>query len=272
MDKEILMQAGLSEIQAKIYLYLIENGQKTASEIAKGVDENRTTVYSALEKLEKSEIVSQKDRGKISAYIPNHPSILESLAEKRLRQMARQARNLESNLPSLINFYNEHQNEPGTQTFYGKEGVKIIWDKIIATKKTFYFVRSRYDNTVDEEGFEQFKLSRIQNNINAENITTSEFSKDIDNKEMEKNFLLTRTLLPHGEYVSLVEIDLFGDNVAFINYEKNSMSTIIESPEIADAMRQFFLFSKKYIRKATDQAILNKQPKEKSPGSLPEDD
>ncbi len=271
MDKEILMQAGLSEIQAKIYLYLIENGQKTASEIAKGVDENRTTVYSALEKLEKTGIISQKDRGKISAYIPNHPSVLESLAEKRLRQMARQARNLESNLPSLINFYNEHQNEPGTQTFYGKEGIKIIWDKIIATKKTFYFVRSRYDNTVDKEGFKQFVSSRVKNNIKAENITASEFSNEISNKDMEKNYLLTRTFLPHGEYDSPVEIDIFGDNVAFINYEKNSMSTIIESPEIADAMRQFFLFSKKYIRKNTDQDELSKVPKEKSPGSLPED-
>jgi hypothetical protein len=29
------------------------------------------------------------------------------------------------------------------------------------------------------------------------------------------------------------------------------MSTLIESPEIADAMRQMFLFAKKYIRKAT---------------------
>ena len=31
------------------------------------------------------------------------------------------------------------------------------------------------------------------------------------------------------------------------------MSTLIESPEIADAMRQMFLFAKKYIRKATNQ-------------------
>ncbi|MDO5475336.1 MAG: helix-turn-helix domain-containing protein, partial [Candidatus Saccharibacteria bacterium] len=96
MDTGILTQAGLSEIQAKIYLYLIRHGQRTPSEVANGIDENRTTVYSALEKLEKLGVVSQKDKGKVIAYVPNHPSRLESLAEKRLRSVARQAKNLES--------------------------------------------------------------------------------------------------------------------------------------------------------------------------------
>lgn len=264
MDTEILIQAGLSEIQAKIYLYLIENGQKTPAEIAEGIDENRTTVYSALEKLEKSEIITKKDRGKISAYIPNHPSALEGLAEKRLRQMARQARSLEGNLPSLINFYNEHQSEPGVQTFYGDEGVKMIWDKVIATKAPYYFVRSRFDELTNKETLEEFKKRRISAKITSEDITPSEFASNT-NKEMRDKLLLTRTLLPPENYDSPVEIDIFGDNVAFINFEKNGMSTLIESPEIADAMRQFFLFSKKYIRKATDQDDLDNLPIANSP-------
>ena len=117
MNTELLMQTGLSEVQAKIYLYLIKHGQSTPTEIATGVDENRTTVYSAAEKLEKMGIISQKDKGKVAAYIPNHPSVLESIAEKRLRVVARQVKNLEGNLPSLINYYNEYQSTPGATTF-----------------------------------------------------------------------------------------------------------------------------------------------------------
>ena len=71
MDTEILVQAGLSEIQAKIYLYLVVHGQSTPTEIASKINENRTTVYAAAEKLEKLGIISQKDRGKIVGnYIP----------------------------------------------------------------------------------------------------------------------------------------------------------------------------------------------------------
>lgn len=252
MNTEVLTQTGLSEIQAKIYLYLIRYGQSTPSEIAKRLEENRTTVYSALERLEKLGIITQKDKGKIAAYTPNHPSVLEKLAERRLRSVARQAKNLESSLPYLINYYNEHQHEPGATTFYGQEGIKMIYDKIIATGETFYFVRSRHDEVANREVLEEFKQSRVKAGIDSEDITPSEFTTNT-NKEMKQKFLLTRTLLPPDEYDSPVEIDIFGNNVAFINYEKNGMSTLIESPEIADAMRQFFLFAKKYIRKATDQ-------------------
>lgn len=257
MDIEILKQAGLTELQAKIYLYLIKHGQSTPSQIATGLNEGRTTIYSATQRLEALGIISQKDKGKISAYVPNHPSILERLAEQRLRAIARQAKNLEANLPALINFYNEHQNEPGTTTFYGQEGIKMIWDKVIATKAPYYFVRSRYDEIADHDALEDFKKARVEANIISEDITPSEFTSNT-NKDSQK-WLLTRTLLPPDEYDSPVEIDIFGDNVAFLNYAKNGMSTLIESPEIADAMRQFFLFAKKYIRKATNQSDLDKK-------------
>lgn len=258
MNTELLVQTGLSEVQAKIYLYLIKHGQSTPTEIATGVDENRTTVYSAAEKLEKLGIITKRDRGKVAAYVPNHPSVLEGIAEKRLRKVARQTRNLEGNLPSLINYYNEHQSTPGATTFYGKEGVKMIWDKVIATKEPYFFVRSRYDESADREALEEFKNARVAAQIQSQDITPSEFTHN-SNSVLKEKFLLERTLLPPNEYDSPVEIDIFGNNVAFINYSKDGMSTLIESPEIADAMRQMFLFAKKYIRKATNQDELNKQ-------------
>lgn len=256
MDTELLVQTGLSIVQAKIYLYLIQHGQSTPAEIATGVGENRTTVYSAVEKLEALGIITKKNKGKISAYTPNHPSVLESIAEKRLRKVARQAKNLEGNLPALINYYNEHQSTPGATTFYGMEGIKMIWDKVIATKAPYYFVRSRFDEVADKEMLEEFKKNRAEAGIVSEDITPSEFTNN-KNKEMLEKFLLTRTLLPPDEYDSPVEIDIFGDNVAFINFNKNGMSTLIESPEIADAMRQMFLFAKKYIRQSTNQGALD---------------
>lgn len=246
-----MVQIGLSQVQAKIYLYLIQEGQRTPTEIANAISENRTTVYSAAGKLEKLGLISKKDRGKVSAFIPNHPSALETIAEKRLRLVTKQIKNVESNLPTLINYYNEYQSTPGATTLYGREGVKMIWDKVIATKAPYYFVRSRYDEVANKEDLDHFKKARIEADIHAENITPSEFASY--DKEEAKKWLLTRTFLPPNEYDSPIEIDIFGDNVAFINYDKNGMSTLIESPEIADAMRQMFLFAKKYIRKTTNQ-------------------
>lgn len=263
MDTDVLKQAGLTELQAKIYLYLIKHGQSTPSQIATGLNESRTTIYSATQRLEALGIISQKDKGKISAYTPNHPSVLEHLAEQRLRAIARQAKNLEANLPSLINFYNEHQNEPGATTFYGQEGVDLVREKVLTTKDKLYFIRSPYDenNKTDPEKLAEHRIARTSANQESENITPSEFI-NTSNKYAKEHFLLDRTLLPPNEYDSPIEIDIFGDNVAFVNYANNGMSTLIESPEIADAMRQFFLFAKKYIRKATDQSDLDYKEKD----------
>lgn len=258
MNEDLLVQFGFSNIQAKVYLYLIRHGRSTPTEIANGIHEKRTTVYSAAERIEKLGIISKKTKGKIVAFTPNHPAVLERIAERRLRIVAREAKNLENSLPSLINYYNEHQGSPGATTLYGQEGIQMIWDKVIATGAPYYFIRSRYDTLANMESLEQFKLARVEAGIESDDITPSEYSNN-SNKEMHDKYLLTRTLLPPYEYDSPVEIDIFGDNVAFINYTKNGMSTLIESPEIADAMRQFFLFAKKYIRKATDQDELDKQ-------------
>ena len=132
----------------------------------------------------------------------------------------------------------------------------MIWNKVIATKKPYYFVRSKYDKITDHEMLEDFRNRRVEAGIQSEDISSSEFVIKTNAEALQK-FLLNRTLLPPDEYDSPVEIDIFGDNVAFIDFSDNGMSTLIESPAIADAMRQMFLFAKKHIRRSTNQDELD---------------
>lgn len=254
MDIEILKSMGLSETSGRIYLHLIERGQQTPTEMAEALGEKRPTIYAAVKKLVAMGIVSQKDRGKIAAYVPNHPAALEVLAEKRLRVAAKQSRNLEVNLPTLINYYNERQTQPGVTTFYGAEGVRLVRRKIVAMGQPLYFVRSPFDDREDADGMAQYIKDRVAAKIPAENISPSEYTNY--SEAQQKAWLLDRTLLPPDEYDSPVEIAIFGDDVAFIDHGKDALSTVVESPAIADAMRQFFQFSKKYLAKSTDQAAL----------------
>ena len=127
----------------------------------------------------------------------------------------------------------------------------MIHDKILANRKNLYFIRSLY---VKKKHYEGFKEKRIEAGIEVEEITPADFTPNNQQWSKERKV----TFIPSNEYNSPIGIDIFGDNVAFINY-KNGMSTLIESPEIADAMRQFFLFSRKFIKKATDQKALDNE-------------
>jgi sugar-specific transcriptional regulator TrmB len=254
---DIVKESGLTDLQARIYVHLIKSGQQTPNEIAKALQEHRTTVYSAVEKLTQLDIAKKEIKGKIAAYAPNHPSSLELLAEKRLRIAARQTKTLARSFHDLINFYNEHQHAPGITTYYGTEGAQLIRHKILDENATLYFIRSPYDTHEDPESILKYIEARIKKNIHAESISPSDHTKIP--KDQTTKWLQTRTLLPPKEYDSPVEIAIFGDKVAFIDHSQNAMSTLIDSPNIANAMKQFFQFAKKHIERSTDQpALLSK--------------
>ncbi|MDR2063939.1 MAG: helix-turn-helix domain-containing protein [Candidatus Nomurabacteria bacterium] len=267
MDTEALKSAGLTDLQARIYLHLIERGEQTPTEIARALSENRTTIYSAADKLASLNIVKKTEKGKITAFAPTHPSNLETLAEKRLRIVARQTKSLESALPSLINFYNEHQHAPGVTTYYGTEGAAIIRQKILDENATLYFVRSPYDNHENPEALYKYRQARINKNIHAESLSPSEHTRFP--KSQSEKWLQDRTLLPPKDYDSPVEIAIFGTKVAFIDHSRDAMSTLIDSPTIADAMRQFFRFARKYIERSTDQSALSSKVEQRAHTSHP---
>jgi len=56
--------------------------------------------------------------------------------------------------------------------------------------------------------------------------------------------------------------------MAFIDHDNDGMSTLIESQNIADAMRQVFQFAKKHVEASSDQDelfnVANKPPCSKS--------
>ena len=57
---------------------------------------------------------------------------------------------------------------------------------------------------------------------------------------IDRQWLYTRTWLPEGSYNAPVEIDVYGNKVALLSFENEAIGTVIQSPQIADAMRQLF--------------------------------
>jgi len=56
--KEELMEIGLDEHEAEVYLFLLKNKNQTANEISKEMKINRSVVYSILERLIRKGLVS----------------------------------------------------------------------------------------------------------------------------------------------------------------------------------------------------------------------
>lgn len=259
-DTTILRKAGLTESQAKGYLALVEHGSLTPAKLAEHTGESRTNGYMICEKLEKLGLATKND-GKTTTYSPTHPSALETLAERRRKALVRNEEAVRSGMGELLDFFYTHQSTPGVETFYGERGIEKIRERTLRKGQELLFVRSPHDSSLDAEALKRFIGDRVQAGIAAQSIASNQHSTTSSREQLDA-WLLDRTLVPGDIYSAPVEIDIFGDTVAFIDFENDGMSTLITSETIAEAMRQLFQLAKQAVDATTDQEQLLREKAE----------
>lgn len=255
-DTTILRKAGLTESQAKGYLALIEHGALSPAELAEKTGESRTNGYMICEKLVSLSLATKKD-GKKSVYTPNHPSALEALAEKRRKILVRNEQEVKSGLSSLIDMFYTTTEMPGARTLQGIEGIKEVYADTLKTKQDIYFIRTIADEIdLGLDYLNNYRKKRAELGINTYALTpATKTAKERMNSGEDKKMLLHRTLIPNGEYTAPVEVDIYSSKVAFISFGETQMATIIDSPPIAEAMRQLHAMIQYAHRDSTQQAL-----------------
>jgi sugar-specific transcriptional regulator TrmB len=233
----LVRRAGLSVSQAKCYLAFIEHGVLSPTEVAARTGESRTNSYMICEKLEQLGLLIRKE-GKKLAYFPAHPSALETLAEKRRKIMMRNEQAVKQNLSPLIDLFYASTEMPGTRTLQGIDGIKEVYQDTLRVKQDLYLLRSIHDTPVmGINFFNEYKAKRAANGIHTFALTPDSLEV-VHNQRFDEKLLITRTILPKGYYTGAVEIDVYGSKVALISFGDTQMATIIDSPPIAEAMRQ----------------------------------
>lgn len=238
-ETTILRKAGLTESQAKGYLALIEHGSLSPVELAEKTGETRTNGYMICEKLERLGLATKKDDKK-AVYAPNHPSALEALAEKRRKVTQKAEQYIKNNMNPLIDMFYAASELPGARTLDGIDGIKEIYLDTLRVKQDIYFLRTTSDEVdLGVEYLNTYRRERAKLGINTYGLTPSTKSaiERLGSNE-DKQMLFHRTLLPPNSYTAPVEIDIYGSKSAFISFGDTQMAIVIDSPPMAEAMRQ----------------------------------
>ncbi len=239
MDTTLLRKAGLTESQAKGYLALIEHGALSPADLAEKTNESRTNGYMICEKLEQLGLATKKD-GKKAVYIPNHPSTLETLAEKRRKTVTRNEQEVKQGLSPLIDLFYQHTELPGTRTMQGVEGIKTLYAEVLLEKAPVYLIRTRADNAVlGYEYINEHRHKRAKLGIPTHALTPFT-PRAYESSVNDAALLFHRRWYTKELYEAPVEFQVFGTKVALIAYGEDQMVTIIQSPPIAEAIRQLF--------------------------------
>jgi sugar-specific transcriptional regulator TrmB len=261
MYEQSLTQAGLYLEQAQIYELLLKNGPQKAGKIAKNTGITRSLVYRILEELIKMKLVKKDAKSaKVAIFSPNHPMELQNLAEKKERQAKNAQMALESILPLLSSEFNLMTGKPNIQFFEGFEGLKKIYDDILKTNQDFLLIRAGEEpiflTEVVPKLINTFIKKRVQQNIHVQSITPMDKITQ-ERKEKDKALLAQRTLVDKEDYTAPVEINIYGNKVAFLSYAKELIGFIIESPQIAQSLKELFLLIKKGAKTSSDNQIEN---------------
>lgn len=242
MTPQLLQEIGLNPTQAQTYLVLVESGSLTASAIADKIGQQRTTVYMALQSLERLGLAELTPGTKVKAYQATNPIALEKLSEERRRAVLETEHKIKQNLPAMLSYYYSFTERPGVRMVEGVEGLKEIYRDTLRAKQDIYLLRTTADvPSLSLEYLDKYREKRAKLGINTYALTPdTPIAHQNQTSGADQTMLFHRTMLPAHAYTAPVEVDVYGNKTAFMMFGEDIMGVIVDSPALAEAMRQVF--------------------------------
>ena len=233
-----LKEYGLTENEAKIYLFLLEQVESSIYEIAKGISVPRTTVYATIETMIKSGLLQSFKKNNVLYITPANPTqLIQQLEEKR--------KIVDEILPELKALAETSDIKPVVKLYTGREGLITVFEDILETleKKKLKHLYAATDLDVIEylaDYFPNWLTRRVGLGVFT-NMIIPESAKS--QKAYYAGSFREARFLP-GKFGFEVSMDIYGDKIAFFSLKGgNIYSVIIESPTISKMFLQFFNFT-----------------------------
>src|SRR3989344_2084330 len=243
MNEKILTNVGLTQEQAKIYLFLLDQGFSPAKIIALKTGIGRALTYKVLEQLVVQKRAKKRENlGKTPLFFPTHPQHLKDFVDKKQQTTEQAVAGLSSIFGTLTSEFNMLLGKPNVQFFEGVDGLKKIHDDILETEQEIRIISSPI-----EERSEVIHLIREQiekqaaKNIQTKAITTDQSGRIFAFPVSEdEKYLVTRKIVPQEHLTVPAQIIVYGDKVTITNFKESIISVLIDSKYVADTFRVMF--------------------------------
>lgn len=243
MTEDQLQQLGLPPSQAKAYILLVREGKLTPNQLVAKTGESRTNAYMVLDKLVQLGLAYKDDVSKKLVYRVSSPVGLQKLAERqRAVAFATEAKIREA-MPQLLKFFHEHRTQPGVRFLQGRAGLKEVYQDHLKTGGDICVFRTPLDESYYGDDLYGYMEERAKRGIKVDLISPHQPGTEQYHQE---NLPLNRemTWIPEEAYTAPVEISMYNSRVAITSFGEEAVAMLIESPQIAQAMREIFAMAK----------------------------
>lgn len=233
-----LQSFGLSEKEVDVYVALLELGKGSVTKISQKAGINRTTGYDILGSLVNKKLVSVSGKEPKQEYAAEPPTAITEYLKRRISQTEEFIRKAKEIEPELVTLH-AIENRPRVRFYEGNEGLEYAYEDTLTSSETIRAYASVEDvqNTLPNYFPEYFKR-RAQKNIRIRAIfpRTAAALELIKHNGEEKREAL---LVPADTFNFSPEINIY-DNKIMIADWREKLGIIIESAEIADAMKKIY--------------------------------
>lgn len=219
---------GLTRLESKVYLTLLDIGPSIAGIITRKSGIHRRSVYDALERL--------IEKGLVGYIVKNNRKYFEASNPDKLLELLKEKEELlQEKMPQLKVKYERTIEKSETLFFKGKNGLKTIFEDQLSIKKEILILgASPLAREILQYYFHWYDKRRIAKKIKIKLIYNESERKRRPIKLAEVKYLPI-------EYRSPAAMNIYGERVAIIHWNKeNPFVILIKDKEIAGGYRNYF--------------------------------
>lgn len=237
IDLNAFEEIGLTKREVKVYLALLELGSTTIGRILEKTLIPSSKIYEILSRLENKGLVSHiKIEGKRNYQAADPKSVLTFLDEKRAK--------ISEIMPELLEKQKFSGKKQSVEMFEGNQAIFNMLRNIIENSKprdlylAFTHGEEHQNETINifyKNFIKRRKEKKLDIKLLANNSIKKLFQELYTKKEFQETSIkFTDFNFPHG-------MTIFKDNIIMITWKENPTAVKIQSNQIADEFRNFFL-------------------------------
>lgn len=231
MEAKDLLDAGLTENQAKVYLEVLKTPGQTGGSISKKVSIDRSFVYNILDSLTDKGLVSHIVKERNRLYYPSDPeNLLKEIEEKKNR--------VSIAVEKLKSIKEQTKSEQSVKVYEGKAGLKAYIRDFLESDS--FETLGGGGNLKILEAL-KYEYPHYLKEFNKKKIKGKLITSPQNKKIMKKIYLKSKVEIKTFEGLkSGVNFTIFKDKLAIYSAEEKPFVIIIEDKNIAQALKDYF--------------------------------
>jgi sugar-specific transcriptional regulator TrmB len=237
--KKLLLEIGFSTKETDVHLAILVLGRGTASKIAREAHILRTTVYEILSSLFNKGLVTLSGREPKQEYVAESPDRLQEYISKQLEKKQKDLKQAETILIPQLKSIHNLDNRPKVMFYEGVEGIEKVYEDTLTSTESIRAYASVGDMHAGLPGyFPEYYKRRTEKGI-AIRAIVPKTGAGLERKNFDKEEMRETMLVPKDIFNFHPEINIY-DNKVMIASWREKLGIIIESSEVADAMKKIY--------------------------------